>query len=53
MLEDLDPLLSELALDTVLVPMHESMHASFRWLTGGVKVTRGYAVNCAGAIPFW
>ncbi len=35
----------------VLVPMHEAMHASFRWLTRGAKVTRGYAVKIIDKEP--
>ncbi|HYI10411.1 MAG TPA: Xaa-Pro peptidase family protein [Thermoanaerobaculia bacterium] len=45
MLRDLDLLLRERHIDTVIVPMHEAMHPSFRWLTRGAKVTRGYAVK--------
>ena len=33
------------SIDTIVVPMHEAMHASFRWLTRGAKVTRGYAIK--------
>lgn len=36
----------------LIVPMHESMHASFRWLTRGAKVTRGYVVKAEGREPF-
>ena len=35
----------------VIVPMHEQQHASFRWLTRGAKVTRGYAIKLAGREP--
>ena len=35
----------------VIVPMHESMHAAFRWLSRGAKVTRGYAFKVAGRDP--
>lgn len=52
MLEDLDRLMAERGIHTVLVPMHEAMHASFRWLSRGAKVTRGYAVKAAGREPF-
>jgi Xaa-Pro aminopeptidase len=45
MLSDLDLLMRERDLDAVIVPMHEAMHASFRWLSRGAKVTRGYAVK--------
>jgi Xaa-Pro aminopeptidase len=51
MLDDLDRLMREQGIDTVIVPMHESMHASFRWLSRGAKVTRGYAVKHAGRAP--
>jgi Xaa-Pro aminopeptidase len=51
MLSDLDRLLRERDLDAVLVPMHEALHPSFRWLTRGAKVTRGYAVKLAGHDP--
>ncbi len=44
MLDDLDILMHARGIDTVIVPMHEAMHASFRWLARGAKVTRGYAV---------
>ncbi|HVG25668.1 MAG TPA: Xaa-Pro peptidase family protein [Thermoanaerobaculia bacterium] len=51
MLDDLDHLMSERRIDAVIVPMHEAMHASFRWLSRGAKVTRGYAIKRAGAAP--
>ncbi len=51
MLSDLDRLLRERDLDAVLVPMHEALHPSFRWLTRGAKVTRGYAVKLSGHDP--
>ena len=51
MLDDLDTLMRTRGIDTVIVPMHEQMHASFRWLTRGAKVTRGYAVKMAGRAP--
>jgi Xaa-Pro aminopeptidase len=51
MLNDLDLLMTVRNLDVVIVPMHEAMHASFRWLTRGAKVTRGYAVMTAGHAP--
>jgi Xaa-Pro aminopeptidase len=51
MLSDLDRLMRERDLDAVLVPMHEAMHPSFRWITRGAKVTRGYAVKLAGHDP--
>jgi Xaa-Pro aminopeptidase len=51
MLADLDILMKERAIDVIVVPMDESMHSSFRWLTRGAKVTRGYAVKIAGRDP--
>ncbi|MEK6371880.1 MAG: Xaa-Pro peptidase family protein [Acidobacteriota bacterium] len=51
MLADLDLLLAARDIDAVIVPMHEAMHPSFRWLTRGAKVTRGYAVKLRGRDP--
>jgi Xaa-Pro aminopeptidase len=51
MLSDLDRLMRERSIEALLVPMHEAMHPSFRWLTRGARVTRGYAVKLAGADP--
>lgn len=51
MLSDLDRLMRERGLDALLVPMHEALHPSFRWITRGAKVTRGYAVKLAGRDP--
>ena len=51
MLVDLDTLMQARGIDTIIVPMHEQMHASFRWLARGAKVTRGYAVRMAGREP--
>jgi Xaa-Pro aminopeptidase len=51
MLKDLDLLMRERTIDALLVPMHEAMHPSFRWLTRGAKVTRGYAVKLPGRDP--
>ena len=51
MLVDLDNLMRARGVDTVIVPMHESTHAAFRWITRGAKVTRGYAVKFAGQEP--
>ncbi|HET7711381.1 MAG TPA: Xaa-Pro peptidase family protein [Thermoanaerobaculia bacterium] len=52
MLADLDPLMQQSGIDTLIVPMHEALHPSFRWLSRGAKVTRGYAVKRAGEDPF-
>src|SRR5207302_126757 len=51
MLSDLDTLMLDRSIDVVIVPMHEAMHASFRWLSRGANVTRGYAVKFAGQEP--
>src|SRR5215212_7751168 len=51
MLRDLDRLMRERAIDAVVVPMHEAMHSSFRWLSRGAKVTRGYAVKLLDRAP--
>lgn len=51
MLSDLDRLMRERAIDTVIVPMHEAMHSSFRWLARGAKVTKGYAVKRLDRAP--
>jgi Xaa-Pro aminopeptidase len=52
MLQDLDPLMKSRGIGALIVPMHEAMHASFRWLTRGAKVTRGYVVKSPGRDPF-
>ena len=51
MLSDLDSLMQARGIDVVIVPMHEAMHASFRWLARGAKVTRGFAVKFGGSDP--
>jgi Xaa-Pro aminopeptidase len=51
MLSDLDTLLRARGIDALIVPMHEAMHPSFRWLSRGAKVTRGYAVKLPGREP--
>lgn len=51
MLTDLDRLMRERAIDAVVVPMHEAMHASFRWLSRGAKLTRGYAIKLLDRAP--
>jgi Xaa-Pro aminopeptidase len=51
MLSDLDLLMRERELDALIVPMHEALHPSFRWITRGAKVTRGYAIKLAGRDP--
>ena len=51
MLSDLDTLMAARGIGSVIVPMHEAMHASFRWIARGAKVTRGYAVKLHGRDP--
>src|SRR5688572_20557658 len=51
MLGDLDRLMTQRGIDALIVPMHEAMHPSFRWLSRGAKVTRGYAVKVGGKPP--
>ena len=51
MLTDLDTLMTERSIDTIIVPMHEAMHPSFRWLSRGAKVTKGYAFKMPGREP--
>jgi Xaa-Pro aminopeptidase len=51
MLSDLDNLMTARGIDAAIVPMHESVHAAFRWISRGAKVTRGYAVKLAGRPP--
>ena len=51
MLSDLDSLMAARGIGAVVVPMHEAMHASFRWLTRGAQVTRGYAIKKLAADP--
>jgi Xaa-Pro aminopeptidase len=51
MINDLDHLMRARDIDALLVPMHEALHPSFRWITRGAKVTRGYAVKLAGRDP--
>jgi len=51
MLSDLDPLMQSRNLSALVVPLHESMHAAFRWIARGAKLTKGYAVKVAGRAP--
>ncbi|HEX9161530.1 MAG TPA: Xaa-Pro peptidase family protein [Thermoanaerobaculia bacterium] len=39
------------SLSALIVPLHESMHSSFRWISRGAKLTKGYAVKVAGREP--
>jgi len=50
-LADLDHLLRQRDIDTLIVPMHEVLHPSFRWITRNARVTRGYAVKRVGEEP--
>ena len=51
MLSDLDSLMRSRGIDAVIVPMHESAHAAFRWISRGAKVTRGYAIKLLDRAP--
>lgn len=51
MLTDLDNLMHERGIEAAIVPMHESLHPSFRWITRGAKITIGYAIKIAGRDP--
>jgi len=51
MLSDLDALLTSRGIEAAIVPMHESLHPSFRWISRGAKITRGYAIKLAGREP--
>ncbi len=51
MLSDLDSVMLARGIDAVIVPMHESAHAAFRWISRGAKVTRGYAVKLRDRAP--
>jgi Xaa-Pro aminopeptidase len=51
MLSDLDVLLRERGIEAAIVPMHESLHPSFRWISRGAKITRGYAIKVTGREP--
>ncbi len=51
MLSDLDPLMRARGIDAIVVPMHESAHAAFRWMSKGAKVTRGYALKLLDRAP--
>jgi Xaa-Pro aminopeptidase len=48
MLTDLDRLMEERGIGALVAPMHELPYASFRWLSRGAKVTRGFAVRSGG-----
>ncbi len=43
--------MTQRGIDALIVPMHEAMHPSFRWLSRGAKVTRGYAVKIGDRAP--
>jgi Xaa-Pro aminopeptidase len=48
MFADLDLLMQARGIGAVIVSMHEAPDPSFRWLSRGAKLTRGYAVHLAG-----
>lgn len=51
MKSDLERLMVARGIGALVVPMHEALDPSFRWLTNGAKVTRGYAVKVVGRDP--
>jgi Xaa-Pro aminopeptidase len=51
MFGDLPLLMRAREIDAIVVPMHEAMHPSFRWITRGAKVTRGYAIQLLDRDP--
>ncbi len=51
MLSELDGLMNDRGIAAVIVSMHERLDPSFRWLSRGAKVTRGYVVKAAGRDP--
>lgn len=51
MLSDLDPLMHARGLSALIVPLHESMHSSFRWMARGAKLTKGYAIKIVERDP--
>ena len=51
MLSDLDPLMHARGLSALIVPLHESMHSSFRWIARGAKLTKGYAIKMVERDP--
>lgn len=44
MRSDLQRILREREIGALLVPLHELQHPSFRWISRGAQVTRGYAI---------
>lgn len=51
MLSDLDAILRSHDIEALVVPMHEAMHPSFRWLSRGAKLTKGFVVKKLDADP--
>ncbi len=51
MLSDLDAILRTHEIEALVVPMHEAMHPSFRWLSRGAKLTKGFVVKKCGEDP--
>lgn len=48
MISDLDQLMDDAGLAAIIVPMHEHVDPSFRWLSRSAKVTRGFALHPRG-----
>ena len=51
MLSDLDAILRSHDIEALIVPMHEAMHPSFRWLSRGAKLTKGFVLKRRDAEP--
>lgn len=51
MLADLDAILRSHEIEALVVPMHEAMHPSFRWLAQGAKLTKGFVIKKCGSDP--
>jgi Xaa-Pro aminopeptidase len=51
MLADLDRLMRQRGVGASVVSMHENLDPSFRWLTRGAKVTKGFAIKKVGDEP--
>lgn len=52
MIADLDGLMRDRSIDVLIVPMHESIHPAFRWISRGAAITRGFAIKLPGDDPF-
>lgn len=51
MLSDLDTMLSDRGIGLLLVPLHDARDPSFRWLSRGAKLTRGFVEKRPGVEP--